>query len=123
MRVLAIALLTGSLWALPVAAAEQSILPLTPTALPTGGAARFRGGLSASDFVHVHSVQRITRGGLEALAPTILPLAEAEGLGAHADSIRVRLRRQRTPKKSEVRPARHSLGDGGRQKSEGTEGT
>ena len=88
--------------------------------LPTGGAARFRGGLSASDFVHVHSVQRITRGGLEALAPTILPLAEAEGLGAHADSIRVRLRRQRTPKKSEVRSVRHSLGDGGRQKSEGT---
>ena len=32
MRVLAIALLTGSLWALPVAAAEQSIMPLTPTA-------------------------------------------------------------------------------------------
>ena len=48
--------------------------------LPTGGAARFRGGLSASDFVHVHSVQRITRAGLEALAPTVLTLAEAEGL-------------------------------------------
>ena len=32
MRVLAIALLTGSLWALPVAAAERSILLLTPTA-------------------------------------------------------------------------------------------
>ena len=68
--------------------------------LPTGGAARFRGGLSASDFVRVHSVQRITRGGLETLATTILPLAEAEGLIAHADSIRVRLQRQRTQKKS-----------------------
>ena len=32
MRVLAIALLTGSLWGLPVAAAERSILLLTPTA-------------------------------------------------------------------------------------------
>ena len=63
--------------------------------LPTGGAARFRGGLSASDFVHVHSVQRISRAGLEALAPTILPLAEAEGLTAHAESVRLRLRRRR----------------------------
>ncbi|HIE93502.1 MAG TPA: histidinol dehydrogenase [Acidobacteria bacterium] len=61
--------------------------------LPTGGAARFRGGLSASDFVHVHSVQRITKAGLAALAPTILPLAEAEGLTGHAESIRVRLAR------------------------------
>jgi histidinol dehydrogenase len=59
--------------------------------LPTGGAARLRGGLSASDFVHVHSVQRITKGGLSTLAPTILPLAEAEGLRAHAESVRVRL--------------------------------
>jgi len=62
--------------------------------LPTGGAARFRGGLSASDFVHVHSVQRITRAGLAGLAPTILPLATAEGLTAHAESIRVRLPRR-----------------------------
>ena len=67
--------------------------------LPTGGAARFRGGLSASDFVHVHSVQRITRRGLESLAPTILPLAEAEGLHAHGESVRVRLRR--TARKTE----------------------
>ena len=65
--------------------------------LPTGGAARFRGGLSALDFVHVHSVQRISRGGLETLASTILPMAEAEGLRAHAESVRVRLRRRRAP--------------------------
>ena len=58
--------------------------------LPTGGAARFRGGLSASDFVSVRSIQRITRAGLETLAPTILALAEAEGLSAHAESVRVR---------------------------------
>jgi histidinol dehydrogenase len=71
--------------------------------LPTGGAARFRGGLSASDFVHVHSVQRVTRRGLAALAPTILPLAEAEGLEAHAASVRVRLRRKRTGSTPETR--------------------
>ena len=60
--------------------------------LPTSGAARSRGGLSAADFVRVMSVQRITRGGLARLAPTILPLARAEGLEAHAESIEVRLK-------------------------------
>jgi len=60
--------------------------------LPTSGAARFRGGLSAADFVRVMSVQRITRDGLARLAPTILPLARAEGLEAHAESIEIRLR-------------------------------
>jgi len=60
--------------------------------LPTSGAARFRGGLSAADFVRVMSVQRISREGLARLAPTILPLARAEGLEAHAESIEVRLK-------------------------------
>ena len=31
--------------------------------LPTNGAARFRGGLSAADFVRVSAVQRLTRRG------------------------------------------------------------
>ena len=60
--------------------------------LPTAGAARFRGGLSAADFVRVMAVQRLTRGGLARLAPAILPLAGAEGLRAHAESVEVRLR-------------------------------
>jgi histidinol dehydrogenase len=60
--------------------------------LPTAGAARFRGGLSAADFVRVMAVQRITRAGLARLAPTILPLARAEGLEGHAESIEVRLK-------------------------------
>ena len=58
--------------------------------LPTSGAARFRGGLSAADFVRVMAVQRVTQEGLARLAPTIVPLARAEGLRAHAESIRVR---------------------------------
>ena len=60
--------------------------------LPTAGAARFRGGLSAADFVRVIAVQRLTRAGLARLAPAILPLARAEGLRAHAESVEVRLR-------------------------------
>jgi histidinol dehydrogenase len=59
--------------------------------LPTSGASRFRGGLSAADFVRVMSVQRVTRAGLSRLAPVILPLARAEGLSAHAASVEVRL--------------------------------
>jgi histidinol dehydrogenase len=60
--------------------------------LPTAGAARFRGGLSAADFMRVMSVQRVTRKGLDGLAATAVPLARAEGLVAHAESIEVRLR-------------------------------
>jgi histidinol dehydrogenase len=59
--------------------------------LPTAGAARFRGGLSAADFVRVMAVQRLTADGLARLAPTIVPLAQAEGLRGHAESIQVRL--------------------------------
>ena len=60
--------------------------------LPTNGAARFRGGLSASDFVRVTSVQRLTRPGLRRLAPTAISLANAEGLIAHATSVATRVR-------------------------------
>jgi histidinol dehydrogenase len=59
--------------------------------LPTAGAARSRGGLHAADFVRVMAVQRVTRDGLARLAPTIVALARAEGLDAHAESIEVRL--------------------------------
>jgi histidinol dehydrogenase len=58
--------------------------------LPTGGAARFRGGLSVLDFVKVMTVQELSREGLRKIAPSILTLAEAEGLKAHARSIEVR---------------------------------
>jgi histidinol dehydrogenase len=60
--------------------------------LPTNGAARFRGGLHAADFVRVSTVQRMTRRGLRNLAPTVMTLARQEGLEAHARSIEVRLR-------------------------------
>jgi histidinol dehydrogenase len=59
--------------------------------LPTAGAARFRGGLSAADFMRVMAVQRLTADGLRRLAPTIVSLAQAEGLRGHAESIQVRL--------------------------------
>jgi histidinol dehydrogenase len=61
--------------------------------LPTGGAARFRGGLSVLDFVKLISVQKLSRPGLHTLAPAIELLAETEGLKAHAESVRVRCSR------------------------------
>jgi histidinol dehydrogenase len=58
--------------------------------LPTGGAARFRGGLGVPDFVKTLSVQQLSRDGLDRIASAVITLAEAEGLEAHAESIRVR---------------------------------
>lgn len=58
--------------------------------LPTGAVARFRGGLSVMDFVKLISIQQLSRDGLSTIAPAVVTLAEAEGLKAHAESIRVR---------------------------------
>ena len=58
--------------------------------LPTAGAARYRGGLSAADFVRQVTVQRVSERGLRAIAKTVTALASAEGLEGHARSIEVR---------------------------------
>jgi len=58
--------------------------------LPTGGAARFRGGLSVNDFLKVITVQDLSRKGLSRISKAVTHLAKIEGLTAHAESIRVR---------------------------------
>jgi len=58
--------------------------------LPTGGAARIRGGLSVMDYCKVISVQQLSSRALRGLAPAITTLARAEGLEAHARSVEVR---------------------------------
>lgn len=64
--------------------------------LPTSGAARARGGLSAADFVRVSTVQRLSAAGLRRIALSAVSLARAEGLTAHAASIAIRgLREER----------------------------
>ncbi|MEO7134963.1 MAG: histidinol dehydrogenase, partial [Vicinamibacterales bacterium] len=60
--------------------------------LPTAGAARYRGGLNAADFVKLVSVQRLTKRGLGSIGSIVTTLARAEGLEAHARSIEVRQR-------------------------------
>jgi len=59
--------------------------------LPTSGAARLRGGLSAADFVKVISVQELSGEALSRLARSVTTLARAEGLEAHARSVEMRV--------------------------------
>ena len=58
--------------------------------LPTGGWARAYSGVNTESFMRKITYQELTREGLEALAPTITAMAEAEGLDAHANAVRIR---------------------------------
>jgi histidinol dehydrogenase len=61
--------------------------------LPTFGSARFGQALTIADFTkHVHVVTA-TAGAIDRVGPYVVALAEAEGLPAHADSIRLRSHR------------------------------
>jgi histidinol dehydrogenase len=61
--------------------------------LPTARAARFSSGLSVLDFMKRTTILGCTREALSALGPSAATLADAEGLDAHARSIRLRLNR------------------------------
>ena len=60
--------------------------------LPTGGTARFFSPLSVWSFLKTSHVVECSRRGFEALAESVITLAEAEGLDAHAEAVRRRLR-------------------------------
>jgi len=72
----------------PVAAGDYASGP--NHVLPTGGGARLTGGLSVDTFLHTTTVQRLDEAALDGIADTITTLAEAEGLEAHAESVRRR---------------------------------
>jgi histidinol dehydrogenase len=61
--------------------------------LPTARSARFSSGLSVFDFLKRTSLLKLGAGELRSLAPAAITLAEAEGLGAHARSVAIRLNR------------------------------
>ena len=63
--------------------------------LPTGGWARAYSGVNTDSFLRKITYQELTRDGLSALSPAIIAMAEAEGLGAHAAAVRIRLKKQR----------------------------
>jgi histidinol dehydrogenase len=58
--------------------------------LPTYGSARFAGALRVDDFLKQIHVVTVEESGLARLAPHVAALAEAEGLAAHAESVRIR---------------------------------
>lgn len=60
--------------------------------LPTFGSARFAGALTPDDFTKPVHVVTVDAEGFAAAAPHVIAIAEAEGLAAHADSIRIRQR-------------------------------
>jgi histidinol dehydrogenase len=73
----------------PVAAGDYASGP--NHVLPTAQGARMFSGLSADDFIKKPTFQYISQPGLAALAPTIIALAENEGLYLHALSVKARL--------------------------------
>ncbi|WP_435074069.1 histidinol dehydrogenase [Halorubrum sp. HHNYT27] len=72
----------------PVAAGDYATG--TNHVLPTNGGAKRYGGLSVDTFLRSSTVQRLDRDALSDLSETVTTLAEAEGLEAHAESVRKR---------------------------------
>ena len=61
--------------------------------LPTSGSAKFSSGLSVNDFLKRHSLIKITKSGIERLGPSVINLAQHENLEGHANSIKIRLKK------------------------------
>ena len=59
--------------------------------LPTNGHARAYSGVNLDSFCKKITLQSITKSGLEILSKSIIPMAEAESLQAHANAVKVRL--------------------------------
>jgi len=73
----------------PVAAGDYVAGP--SHCLPTNTTARFSSGVSVYEFLKRSSIEKYDRAGLAADAMSIVTLANAEGLDAHAESVKVRM--------------------------------
>jgi histidinol dehydrogenase len=60
--------------------------------LPTAGHSRMLSGLDVDHFRKRISVQQVDERGLRSIGPTVISLAEAEGLVQHAESVRLRMK-------------------------------
>lgn len=60
--------------------------------LPTNGYARAYSGVSVDSFVRKITFQQLSSDGLQRIGNTVIEMAEAEGLQAHANAVRVRLK-------------------------------
>ncbi|MDA9623809.1 histidinol dehydrogenase [Pelagibacteraceae bacterium] len=61
--------------------------------LPTSGAAKFSSGLSVNDFLKRHSLIKITKSGIERLGTSVINLANYENLEGHANSVKIRIKK------------------------------
>ena len=62
--------------------------------LPTAGSAKFSSGLSVYDFYKRISYINLSKKGIETLGPSVITLANFEGLEGHAKSVELRIRRK-----------------------------
>jgi len=58
--------------------------------LPTGGAARSYGSLTVMSFLRTLTYQQLAQEGVRSIAPTVMTMAQAEGLPAHAYAMELR---------------------------------
>jgi histidinol dehydrogenase len=68
-------------------------------ALPTGGSARFSSPLNVLDFLKISSIIALGDNAIRKLGPAAALMAESEGLTAHADAVRIRLRKTKIKKR------------------------
>ena len=62
--------------------------------LPTSGSAKFSSGLSVNDFLKRYSLIKITKTGIERLGSSVINLAQHENLEGHANSVKIRLKKE-----------------------------
>lgn len=60
--------------------------------LPTNGHARAYSGVSVDSFIKKVTYQSITEEGIRVIGPTVVEMAEAEGLDAHALAVKIRIK-------------------------------
>ena len=69
-------------------------VPGTNHILPTNMSSKYSSGLSVSEFVKKISYINLSKKGIESLGPSVITLANYEGLQAHAQSVKKRIRRK-----------------------------
>jgi len=62
--------------------------------LPTNGSAKYSSGLSVNEFYKRISYINLSKKGIESLGPSVITLANYEGLAGHAQSVNKRIRRK-----------------------------
>ena len=62
--------------------------------LPTNGSAKYSSGVSVNEFYKRISYINLSKKGIESLGPSVITLANYEGLAGHAQSVKKRIRRK-----------------------------